>query len=217
MGQIPIFESFSRILGVGGNFAFSKVANMPAWEKIGLDLGLTAKIREKWPSNRKTGHSSPIFCGEAKSIFRRCVFYLGPEARTDFLPGGHVRNSKGKLGSQFLARILGVGDGSGEAWLVVSHGQTAHSSRKPRAGTPSRAGTPCPLLLPKEVQKGWRGPGRKGCPGSKGGRGPGSWCSLAYTGSRSVGIPRAGSPSERGGPLAFSQWGSFKDPHGMRK
>ena len=42
------------------------------------------------------------------------------------------------------------------SWLVggpgswYSHAQTAHSSRKPRVGTPSRAGTPCTLPLPKE-------------------------------------------------------------------
>ena len=55
---------------------------------------------------------------------------------------------------------------------------------------------PLALPLPKEVQGGGGGgPGRKGGPGSKG--------SSACTGSRSVGIPRAGSPNEPG-PLAFS-------------
>ena len=38
-----------------------------------------------------------------------------------------------------------------------SHGQTAHGSRKPLAGTPSRAGTPCPLPFPKRYRGGGGG------------------------------------------------------------
>ena len=45
---------------------------------------------------------------------------------------------------------------------------------------------------------------RAGTPGPRGGRGPGSWCSSASNGPRSVGIPRSGYPHEPG-PLVFSQ------------
>ena len=50
-----------------------------------------------------------------------------------------------------------------------------------------------PLPLTKKVQEGGSRP-EGGGPGSKGGRGPGSWCCSACTGSRSVGMPRAGYP-----------------------
>ena len=65
-----------------------------------------------------------------------------------------------------------------------------------------------PGPLPKEVQEGAAVLAGRGRPSSReggGGRGPSSWCdsSSACTGSRRVGIPRAGSP-QLGGPLAFS-------------
>ena len=92
--------------------------------------------------------------------------------------------------------------GGPSSWY--SHAQTAHRSRKPQAGTPSRAGTPCPSPFRKRCRRwGGGGPGRKGGPGSKGGRGPGSWCSSACTGARSVGIPRAGSPPTSRDPSHF--------------
>ena len=61
--------------------------------------------------------------------------------------------------------------------------------------------SPCPF--PERCREGGV-PERKGGPGSKGGRGPGSQCSSACAGPRRMGIPRAGSPNEPG-PLAFSQ------------
>ena len=87
-----------------------------------------------------------------------------------------------------------------------AHSQTAHSSRKPRAGTPSRAGTPCPLPFPKRCKRGGGVPAGRGGPGSKGGRGPGSWYSSTYTESRSTGIPRAGSPQRAGTPRIFPKF-----------
>ena len=55
-----------------------------------------------------------------------------------------------------------------------------------KATSPERG----PLALPPSQRGAGRGgTSRKGGPGSKGGRGPGSWCSSACTGSRSVGIP----------------------------
>ena len=56
---------------------------------------------------------------------------------------------------------------------------------------------PCPL------RRGAEFPAGRGGPGSKGGRGPGSWYSSAYTVSSSVGIPRAGSPQRAGTPRIF--------------
>ena len=91
-----------------------------------------------------------------------------------------------------------------------SHGQTTHSSREPRVGTPSRVGTPCPLPFPKRCRRGGRVPAGRGGPGSKGGRGPGSWYSSAYTVSSSVGIPRAGSPQRAGTPRTFPVLGSLR-------
>ena len=70
-----------------------------------------------------------------------------------------VRRGKG-------SRLIG-GPGS---WY--SDGQSAHSSRKPRAGTPLPDGTNYALRLPNEAQKGGRGPFRKGGPARRGGRGP---------------------------------------------
>ena len=51
--------------------------------------------------------------------------------------------------------------------MCYSHAQTAHSSGKPRAVTPSESRAPCPLPFPKRVD-----PGRKGGPASKRGRVP---------------------------------------------
>ena len=73
-----------------------------------MDFGLTAEIEENRPEIGKMarkpiwrqffghiflflGHFSPIFAVRPKSIYRRFFSYFGPEARTDFLPGGHVR------------------------------------------------------------------------------------------------------------------------------
>ena len=54
----------------------------------------------------------------------------------------------------------------------------------------------CPTPKPPTVRESHerRGAGGGGVPGSKEGRGPGSWCSSACTRSKSVGIPRASSP-----------------------
>ena len=75
-----------------------------------------------------------------------------------------------------------------------SHAQTAHSPRKPRAGTLSSWD---PLPLSPSQKKHLQG-GR--------GRGPGSWCSSGCKGSRSVGLPRAGYPPRAGTPRIFSRW-----------
>ena len=58
--------------------------------------------------------------------------------------------------------------------IAGANAQTAHSSRKPQAGTPSRAGTPVPFPL-KEVQE-WGG----GVPAGRGSR------------RRGVGVPARG-------------------------
>ena len=80
--------------------------------------------------------------------------------------------------------------------------------QKAKAGTPSEPG---PLVLPpsKEVQE---VPAGGGSP--KGGRGPGSWCSSACTGSRSVGIPRTGSPQRAGTPRISPQKAGRKIENG---
>ena len=90
----------------------------------------------------------------------------------------------------------------GDLGLVVFPRQTAHRSRKPRPGPPLEPG-PLPLAPYQRGAGPGRGggPGRTGGPGSKGGKGPGRWCSSACTESRSVGIPRAGSPQRAGTPL----------------
>ena len=67
-------------------------------------------------------------------------------------------------------------------------------------------GTPCPF--PKRCRRAGGVPG----PGSKGGKGPGSWYSSTYTGSRGAGIPRAGSPQRAGTPRRNSHFGKFKGP-----
>ena len=90
-----------------------------------------------------------------------------------------------------------------------SHAQTAHRSRKPQAGTPSRAGTPCPSPFPKRCRR-WGG----GVPGG-GGAGRG------VPARRGVGVPARGvlrpvrgqeaweyhepGPPNEPGPLAFPQ------------
>ena len=65
---------------------------------------------------------------------------------------------------RMLRRGKASQEGSG-SWC--SHAQTAHSPRKPRAGTPSRAETPSPFPLPKEVWNG--GPARRVVPARGGG------------------------------------------------
>ena len=74
-----------------------------------MEFGLTAKIGEKRPRNRENGPKTafkgnvsaifplsgpffPNFRGEAKIDFSAIFSYFGPEARTDFLSGGHVRD-----------------------------------------------------------------------------------------------------------------------------
>ena len=74
------------------------------------------------------------------------------------------------------------------------------TAKPPR--TPSQAGTPCLLPLAPS-QRGAEGGGRGSRPArleGGGRRGPGSWCSSE---SRSVGIPRVGSPQRAGTPRIF--------------
>ena len=80
-------------------------ASGPKLEKIRqeTDFGLTAKIGEKSPRNWKNGPKNSLkkwvfgpffrFLGGQTPFFSD-FSYFGPEARTDYLPGGHVRNPK---------------------------------------------------------------------------------------------------------------------------
>ena len=87
-----------------------------------------------------------------------------------------------------------------------SHAQTAHSLRKPQAGTPSRARTPVPFPLPKEAQElGGRGPGRKGVPARRGVGVPARGVLRSVRGQE-AGIPRAGSPQRAGTPRISAGW-----------
>ena len=118
---------------------------------------------------------------------------------------GSSRARNRKKESQKSGETRGPGSlGGPGSWY--SHAQSAHSSRRPQAGTPSRAWTPCPLPLPKviEVQEGGGSRQEGGRPGSKRGRGPGSWCSSGCTGQEAWEYHEPGPPNEPG-PLAFSQ------------
>ena len=85
-----------------------------------------------------------------------------------------------------------------------SHGQTAHSSREPRAGTPSRA-DPLPLALPKEVQKGGEGSRPEGGVPARRGVGVPARGILRPIPCQAVWEYHEPGPPNEPGPLAFSQ------------
>ena len=100
-----------------------------------------------------------------------------------------------------LASVINVQERQG---VPARCGDPARGIPTPEPG-PLSSQDPWPLALSQAGRKGGGGgSGRKGAgPSSKRGRGPGSWCSSACTGSRSVGIPRAGSPQWAGTPSHF--------------
>ena len=99
------------------------------------------------------------------------------------------------------------------SWLVFPR-PNRPQFEKTSSGDPLSSRDPLPLPKVLEVRGGC--PGRNGGSRLEGGGGPGPWCSSACTGSRSVGIPRAGSPQRAGTPRIFPQkhskstpWGTF--------
>ena len=86
--------------------------------------------------------------------------------------------------------------------LVVFPRPNRSQFEKATSRDPLSSRDPLPLA-PSQRGAGWGVPARSGGPGSKGGRGPGSWCSSACTGSRIVGIPWAESPQRAGTPRIF--------------
>ena len=91
------------------------------------------------------------------------------------------------------------------SWYSHAKPLTVRESHEP--GPPLEPGPLAPCPFPKRCRKGGGGGSRPegGGPGSKGGRGTGSWCSSACTAPRSVGVPRAGSPQRAGTPCIFPQ------------
>ena len=86
-----------------------------------------------------------------------------------------------------------------------SHAQTTHSSRKPQAGTPSRAGTPL-LLAPSQRGAGRRGrvPGRMGGSRLEGGVGvPACGVLGPVRGQEAWEYHDPGAPNEPGTPRIF--------------
>ena len=115
--------------------------------------------------------------------------------------------------AQNIALMIRRGKGSrpvGGTRLVVFPRSNRPQFEKATSRDPLSSWDPLPLA---PSQRGAGGGGGSwlegGGPGSKGGRGPGSWCSSACTGSRSVGIPRAGSPQRAGTPRIFPYEGTF--------
>ena len=126
---------------------------------------------------------------------RNCLFkpetnYLGVHEQWHFYTN-KAKNS---------GAARGPGSLGGPGWWY-SYAQTAHSSRKSRPGTPSRAGTPCglaPCPFPKRCRRRGGGPGRKG--------GMGYWLVVFFAlyGVKKRGNIKSWVPNETG-PLVFSK------------
>ena len=84
-----------------------------------------------------------------------------------------------------------------------SHGQTAHSSRKPRAGTPVEPGPLAPCPFPKRCRGGGGVPAGRGVPARRGVGVPARGILRPIRGQEAWEYHKPGPPNEPG-PLAFS-------------